>query len=650
MITTPASPVALKKMKNKDDFEREMAARFDNEELVRALQGHVIDVIGWHIPEGATVQVPAICHNLKRADISIRRQGAATTTSDVDSSEEKAYILVMPQGLRSLWLSLGSERVAGFDIPRVLNIGRQVLVHLNVLHGNGIVHGDVKPRNLLVSSNSNDLLLCDLDTALPINSLRTVDIKRSTGYSPPELMRSDLLANSQGIQVQASFDIWSFGVLLFELLSGRHLFQQDINDDNMVDEGDIRRLTSWLCLNDIILASVLPQNEGIPQSIQADIKYILRWCLASDPADRPSANQLLAHAVFGGVNVMPAPQLITLPSMSTLPLIEKHPARMRYHVFISHYQLEASGDVGTLFYLFDRLGIHAWRDMNTSEITEAAMRQGVYDSDVFILLLTNSTLSRSFCLKEIGWAIEFGKAIVVLVEQDDRFWPWNFQRWMNDECARAPGGNQQTWTTGWLQHNYSTIRSNCPEVVHLVKSQYNQGLMLPFRRREFEVLAMVQEVFSRVETAVCWRVVPASTVAPLSPYITSPLYLYLVADTSLAAISLLVNQLKVELQGLVPTIVWANQPTSASHLLVLLAETTVDVCSTELTTAALQYGNRTLFIFSVDHGWDFPRFYNRPDDEVKRFISNSEALALRVLAYERRAVLKEVLKRMNIIK
>ena len=41
------------------------------------------------------------------------------------------------------------------------------------------------------------------------------------------------------------------------------------------------------------------------------------------------------------------------------------------------------------------------------EITEKAMRQGVKDSEAFIVFLTNSYLSRSYCLKELGWAIEF---------------------------------------------------------------------------------------------------------------------------------------------------------------------------------------------------------------------------------------------------
>ena len=51
------------------------------------------------------------------------------------------------------------------------------------------------------------------------------------------------------------------------------------------------------------------------------------------------------------------------------------------------------------------------------EITEGAMRQGVKDSDALIVFLTNSYLSRPFCLKELGWAIEFQKPILIVVEK-----------------------------------------------------------------------------------------------------------------------------------------------------------------------------------------------------------------------------------------
>jgi hypothetical protein len=81
---------------------------------------------------------------------------------------------------------------------------------------------------------------------------------------------------------------------------------------------------------------------------------------------------------------------------------------MRYHVFLSHNQMEASGDVALLCGELEALGLHPWRDMSQRDLTEEGMKQGVFDSDVFILVLTNSVLNRWFCQKELGWALAFG--------------------------------------------------------------------------------------------------------------------------------------------------------------------------------------------------------------------------------------------------
>ena len=49
------------------------------------------------------------------------------------------------------------------------------------------------------------------------------------------------------------------------------------------------------------------------------------------------------------------------------------------------------------------------------------MRQGVLDSELFLLFLSNCVLSRDFCIKEIHWAIEFENPIVIVRMADDRF-------------------------------------------------------------------------------------------------------------------------------------------------------------------------------------------------------------------------------------
>ena len=51
-------------------------------------------------------------------------------------------------------------------------------------------------------------------------------------------------------------------------------------------------------------------------------------------------------------------------------------------------------------------------DMSQDDLTESGMKLGVEQSDVFLLVLTNRCLSRSYCLKEIGWALDANKKII----------------------------------------------------------------------------------------------------------------------------------------------------------------------------------------------------------------------------------------------
>ena len=223
---------------------------------------------------------------------------------------------------------------------------------------------------------------------------------------------------------------------------------------------------------------------------------------------------MLAHRFVGGANAPPLPALqsalVSAVDGKTrlAPVLARDSARPRYHIFISHAQAEASGDVGTLFHALERIGVHGWRDMNQADLTEAAMRRGVYDSDVFIVFLTNSYLARTFCIAELTWALEFGKPIIVVVEEEGRFWPFDLQRWKAGRLAKvaaAHGGSAASAASAaggaaaWgVDCELQVTHAECPRHIReLIEARCASGSMLPFRRREFEVDAMVHEIVRR---------------------------------------------------------------------------------------------------------------------------------------------------------
>ena len=148
--------------------------------------------------------------------------------------------------------------------------------------------------------------------------------------------------------------------------------------------------------------------------------------------------------------------------------------------------------------------------MDAEDLTWEGMRQGVLNSDIFVLFLTNSMLSRKFCLYEISWAIEFEKPIVAVAERDGRFWSWDLARWKSDECAR------DRLTMAWsrihplpaqlksidelqVRHHELEQSAECWPHADEIKTAIERLApgAVPYCRRKFEAAAMVREILLR---------------------------------------------------------------------------------------------------------------------------------------------------------
>lgn len=101
-----------------------------------------------------------------------------------------------------------------FSIAEVKLIARQLLEALSFLHRAGLIHTDIKPRNLLWCSSTQEIRLIDFDNAGP--DIRTGETIATWAYSPPEMLI--------GTPMNSAVDIWSLACTLFELLTGEPLF------------------------------------------------------------------------------------------------------------------------------------------------------------------------------------------------------------------------------------------------------------------------------------------------------------------------------------------------------------------------------------------------------------------------------------------
>jgi serine/threonine protein kinase/Tol biopolymer transport system component len=186
--------------------------------------------------------------------------------------------------------SLVMEFVDGEDLDRrisrgalplgeALSIARQIAVALEAAHEKGIVHRDLKPSNIKVRE---DGMVKVLDFGLA--KVFETESPSSGVVSPPSLPKSSASTQAglivgtagymspeqaQGKRVDRRTDIWAFGCVLFEMLSGRRAFAGDASSDvfSSVLESDV----DW---------TQLPAN--LPPTIVACI----RRCLARDLRQR----------------------------------------------------------------------------------------------------------------------------------------------------------------------------------------------------------------------------------------------------------------------------------------------------------------------------------------------------------------------------
>ena len=301
--------------------------------------------------------------------------------------------------------------------------------------------------------------------------------------------------------------------------------------------------------------------------------------------------------------------------------------------------------------------------MNQDDLTEAGMKQGVLDSEVFILFLTNAVLTRPFCLKEIGWALEAEKPIVIVAEEEERFWPFNLNRWVNDECTK----DTTVWPHVWkksegLGSDYASCPANIKAEIH---RQHEAGLILPYRRRDFEANAMILQVLAKAGELGCdWaKHVPKDALSSgvnNSSSNNGTRKLILICDTSEEAGASTMelrqdmnNELKQTLAQCNVEIV--DNVEEATHALVVLTggllrdgsslmEHLDDIVN-KLAPSEIVY------TYSMDAGWDFGAFYGRPASKLKASIAEHEALVYRsnnsARGYEHTSMVSEILRRLR---
>ncbi|CAO2039213.1 unnamed protein product [Urochloa humidicola] len=157
-----------------------------------------------------------------------------------------------------------------FKEPVIRNYTRQILSGLAYLHGRKTVHRDIKGANILVAPNG-EVKLADFGVAKHITSFAEIHSFRGSPY----WMAPEVIMNKNGYSLEV--DIWSLGCTVIEMGTGRHPWHPHEDVPAMFK---------------IVNTKAIPE---IPESFSKEGKDFLNLCLKRDPAQRPSATQLLGH-------------------------------------------------------------------------------------------------------------------------------------------------------------------------------------------------------------------------------------------------------------------------------------------------------------------------------------------------------------------
>lgn len=114
---------------------------------------------------------------------------------------------------KNLYEILKNNNFEGFDINTINIIVKQLGICFDYLNKKRIVHGDVKPENILI--NGTKITVIDFGSACYVHN-RIHSYIQSRYYRAPEIIL--------GINYNSMIDIWSIGCILYELFTGKPLF------------------------------------------------------------------------------------------------------------------------------------------------------------------------------------------------------------------------------------------------------------------------------------------------------------------------------------------------------------------------------------------------------------------------------------------
>jgi serine/threonine-protein kinase len=164
-----------------------------------------------------------------------------------------------------------TERIARgpLKLEEALSISKQVAEAISAAHKKGVIHRDLKPANIKITPDGQvkvlDFGLAKTTVTEGLNS-ETTETQAGHIIGTPAYMSPE---QARGRPIDKRSDIWSFGCVIYEMLTGKVLFEGETASDTLAN-----------------ILKTEPDFEPLPETTPANIRVLLRRCLQKDPSQR----------------------------------------------------------------------------------------------------------------------------------------------------------------------------------------------------------------------------------------------------------------------------------------------------------------------------------------------------------------------------
>src|SRR5580698_4382354 len=167
-------------------------------------------------------------------------------------------------------------RIGRLPADKAMETARKLCAGLAAAHDRGVIHRDLKPQNIMMNKRG-DVVIMDFGLAAIADQLSGAEVRNGTpAYMAPEQLK--------GSEVTAKSDIYSLGLVLYELFTGRRPYDA-ANVQAMLRQQEAAHLTSM---------------TSIAADIDPGVEKAIRRCLDPDPMRRPASALSVALALPGG--------------------------------------------------------------------------------------------------------------------------------------------------------------------------------------------------------------------------------------------------------------------------------------------------------------------------------------------------------------